>query len=100
MSRRTKGDASSRPPHPDRVVIGRTQAGGARVIVIGLPSASAPLTDAESEVVSLALAGHTNAEIASLRGVSARTIANQLASAYDKLGVSGRAELAARLAGG
>ena len=56
---------------------------------------AATLTPAERAVVALALEGCSNQEIARRRGASARTIANQLASAYRKLGVSGRAELAA-----
>ena len=56
-----------------------------------------PLTEAEREVALIALAGHTNDEIARRRGASARTVANQLHSVYRKLGVTTRAELAARL---
>jgi DNA-binding NarL/FixJ family response regulator len=58
------------------------------------------LTEAEVSVVSAALEGLSNRAIARRRRVSARTIANQLASAYRKLGISGRAELAFRCAGG
>jgi DNA-binding CsgD family transcriptional regulator len=53
---------------------------------------------AEMAVVELAARGHSNATIASLRGCSINTVANQLAAAYRKLGVHGRRELAARLA--
>ena len=49
------------------------------------------------EVALLALAGHTNAAIAARRESAARTVANQLQSIYRKLGVTTRAELAARL---
>jgi DNA-binding CsgD family transcriptional regulator len=55
------------------------------------------LTKAERAVVELALAGNSNEEIARLRGKSLRTVRNQLASAYAKLGVGGRVELASRL---
>lgn len=54
------------------------------------------LTTAERQVVLAVLAGLSNAEVARLRGSSPRTIANQLARIYRKLGVSSRAELAAR----
>lgn len=54
------------------------------------------LTRAEREVIALALAGCSNRYIASRRGCALRTVANQLASAYRKLGLSGRRELAAR----
>jgi DNA-binding NarL/FixJ family response regulator len=49
------------------------------------------------EVVSMAVSGMSNAEIASARSTSVRTVANQLARCYAELGVSGRAELGALL---
>lgn len=51
------------------------------------------LSPAERAVVRLRTDGKSHAEIASLRKTSRRTIANQLASASRKLGVSGRCEL-------
>jgi DNA-binding CsgD family transcriptional regulator len=56
------------------------------------------LTVAERAVVDAVASGATNAEIARLRGTSARTIANQLASVFRKLGVGTRHELVLRLA--
>jgi DNA-binding NarL/FixJ family response regulator len=53
------------------------------------------LTRSEREVIDRARRGVSNAAIARERGSAARTVANQLASAYRKLGVSSRAELAA-----
>jgi DNA-binding NarL/FixJ family response regulator len=53
------------------------------------------LTDAEREVASLMLEGASNAEIARARGSAVRTVANQAASIFRKLGVSSRRELAA-----
>lgn len=53
------------------------------------------LTSAELEVARLAVAGGSNRAIARLRGTSARTVANQIASAFRKLGVGSRSELAA-----
>ena len=82
-----------------RLSIGRTKAAGREVVVLALPVADAALSEAERGVVAAALRGLSNAEIATERGVSARTVANQLASAYGKLGVRGRSELAALLAG-
>jgi len=74
---------------------------GETVVVVA--SAGAPttrryeeLTDAESAIASLAVRGLSNREIASLRGSSVRTVANQLASVFAKLGVGSRTELAAR----
>jgi DNA-binding NarL/FixJ family response regulator len=59
--------------------------------------APAPLTTAEWEVARLAARGMSNLEIARDRATSPRTIANQLASAFRKLGVQSRSELAARV---
>jgi len=53
------------------------------------------LTDAEREVARLAIEGRSNGEIARLRACSERTVANQLAAAYVKAGVSGRRALRA-----
>jgi DNA-binding CsgD family transcriptional regulator len=56
------------------------------------------LTEAEREVLSYLHLGYTNAEIACARGNTARTVRNQLSSAYAKLGVASRAEAVAVLA--
>jgi DNA-binding CsgD family transcriptional regulator len=61
----------------------------------GEPSALSPV---ESEVVALVLQGHSNSEIARLRGTSVRTVANQVASVFRKLGVRSRLELVAHAA--
>lgn len=55
------------------------------------------LTQAEEAVTRLLVEGHSHARIAELRAASPRTVANQLASAFRKLGSSGRAELLANL---
>jgi DNA-binding CsgD family transcriptional regulator len=62
------------------------------------PVAAESLTEAEREVVQGVLEGKTNREIAADRGRSPRTVTNQLASAFRKLAVGSRAELAHRLA--
>jgi DNA-binding CsgD family transcriptional regulator len=76
---------------------------GEALVVVSVPVSRAPgagtLTAAEAAVAREAVAGRSNAEIARRRGSSPRTVANQLASAYRKLGVVSRAELAARLIG-
>jgi DNA-binding CsgD family transcriptional regulator len=59
--------------------------------------AASLLTAGEQSVVDLALSGLSNPAIARKRQSSPRTIANQLASAYKKLGVGSRRELRARL---
>ncbi len=55
------------------------------------------LTPAEADVVEAAMASLTNGEIARALGRATRTVANELAAAYAKLGVGSRAELAAWL---
>jgi DNA-binding NarL/FixJ family response regulator len=55
------------------------------------------LTRAERQIVAGVLNGRTNAAIALTRRTSCRTVANQLAGIYRKLGVSSRWELAARV---
>jgi DNA-binding CsgD family transcriptional regulator len=53
------------------------------------------LTATEREVAHLALLGHSDKEIASRRGTTRSTVANQLHAIYRKLGIASRAELAA-----
>ena len=64
------------------------------VVVFSFPTDS-PLTDAEHSVASALLVGRSTAEIARARGTTARTIANQIASLFRKLGVQSRAQLVA-----
>jgi DNA-binding NarL/FixJ family response regulator len=66
------------PPRPDAPAIAR-------------------LTQREQEVAALACQGLSNADIAGKLVVSVRTVESHLYSAYGKLGVSDRAELAAIL---
>lgn len=74
---------------------------GERLLVGAYPLVDADclaaLSDCERDVVAHLAAGATNAGIASIRGSSERTIANQLQSAFRKLGVRSRAELVAKL---
>ncbi|MDI3283820.1 LuxR C-terminal-related transcriptional regulator [Polyangium sp. 15x6] len=68
-------------------------------VMIGAAEAASPdaasLTPSECDVASMAARGMSNARIAAGRRCSTRTVANQLASVYRKLGVSSRAELSA-----
>ena len=57
------------------------------------------LTAAEREIAHLICRGYTMAEIAESRHVRYRTVANQLASIYRKVGVHSSAELTAALVG-
>ena len=56
------------------------------------------LAPAEHAVIALLIEGHGYAEIAQARHTSIRTVANQVASAFRRLNVSGRAELLCLLA--
>jgi DNA-binding CsgD family transcriptional regulator len=88
------------PPAPEGVEITEFCVGDQRYALLSLPATTSPfpggLTEAEWLIGLMALAGHSNATMATMRGVAPRTIANQLASLYRKLGVSSRGELAAR----
>ncbi len=55
------------------------------------------LTPAEREVALLAASGRANRDIAATLYLSPRTVENRLHRIYEKLGISGRAELSAAL---
>jgi len=65
-----------------------------------LAGASASLTAREREIADLAMQGLPNRDIGERLFVSARTVGNHLAHVYEKLGISGRDELAVALEGG
>lgn len=71
-----------------------------QIITIPRPdrALSAWLAPAEHTVISLLIEGLSYAEIAHARHTSVRTVANQVASGFRRLGVSGRAELLCMLA--
>ncbi len=73
--------------------------GGASFLMVWLPGDSPlgveTLTRGERDVLRWLLAGTSSAVIASERGTSARTVTNQIASIFHKLGVHSRGELAA-----
>ena len=56
-----------------------------------------PLTNREREIALLAAAGHPSRVIAERLYLSVRTVDNHLSRIYDKVGVSGRVELASAL---
>ena len=86
---------------PDTIVF-ELEVGGDKLVVVSVPTAEPAglegLSPAELGVARDATSGLSNREIARKRGRAVRTIANQLAKVYRKLGVGSRAELAARLA--
>lgn len=61
---------------------------------------AASLTDAERDVLALALQGLSNEQIGIARNTRPRTVANQIASIFRKLNVSSRLELFALAARG
>jgi DNA-binding NarL/FixJ family response regulator len=73
----------------------------ASVLVLGMPLAHeralTGLTRAERAVALLLLAGASNVAIAEARGASPRTVANQVAGVFRKLGVGSRTSLIARV---
>jgi DNA-binding CsgD family transcriptional regulator len=77
--------------------------GAEEFLVLSEPASGAlavsGLSASECEVVGLVVKGFSNEQIARERGVRYRTVANQLASVYRKLGVSSRVELIAHLHG-
>ena len=56
-----------------------------------------PLTRREREIATLAAGGLSSKEIAARLFLSSRTVDNHLQSVYGKLGIGGRAELAATI---
>jgi DNA-binding NarL/FixJ family response regulator len=68
------------------------------VVAFDAPEPAPSLSPAEREVARLVFAGLSNTDIAIARSTSHRTVANQIAAIFRKLGVASRAELAARIA--
>jgi DNA-binding NarL/FixJ family response regulator len=67
---------------------------------LGRPLVFAELTRAELAVAEGLLDGRSMRELAAQREVSERTIANQMAGVYRKLGIASRQELVALTAAG
>lgn len=77
----------------------RLEAGALDLLIISYPVRSEPslaaLTATERAILELLLAGMSTTAIAVERGRAERTVANQIAAIYRKLGVGSRSELAA-----
>ena len=85
----------------DGVRLPSIRAGGDEFVVVSLPAIEIPeaeLTEAEQAVARAIAQGLTNAQIAERRDCSRSTVANQIASIFDKFGVSSRVEFIAKLA--
>ncbi|HTK64480.1 MAG TPA: AAA family ATPase [Pseudonocardia sp.] len=70
---------------------------GASTPALQSVTARAVLAPAERDAAVLAAAGASNKEIAGQLGVAVRSVENRLQHVYEKLGVTGRSELAAAL---
>jgi len=109
-SRSTRGGSAvtagpDGPPSPDAPAGFRARrfiAGDEELVVASFPlppprgRPRPPLTDAERAVMTALLEGQSYAKIARRRRRSVNTVAKQAGSAFRKLGVSSRGELAAR----
>ena len=91
------------PPAPTGLVAEWDSSGGVQTLVVtyAAPLWSVPscLSEAEVRVVLALVAGDSQQAIADARGLSRRTVANQIASIYRKLQVHGRLELLVALRG-
>lgn len=77
----------------------RSEEGIFAIVSVPLESSATrvPLTEAESDIVRHILRGESNKTIAIKRGTAVRTVANQIAAIYQKLGIASRAELVAHV---
>ena len=93
------GEPALPPPSGLRTAL--LEADGERFLIISYPQdrwlLPSALTSAQRDVACAVLEGKTRREVARERGTSTRTVANLLAQAFRRLGVSSRAELAAML---
>jgi DNA-binding CsgD family transcriptional regulator len=98
MAAHAKGAAPS--PRAQRLVLSQNQQFPRQTISTTRPDneLSSWLSPAEFAVARLLIEGRSYAEVARLRQTSKRTVANQLASGFHRLGISGRAELMCLLA--
>ena len=91
-------DEASAQVFVDQITVGQQEYAVASVPQPKPEAAFEPLTKAEAQVAILVFEGMSNQEIADERQTAVRTVANQLASVFDKLGVGSRAELVRLLA--
>jgi len=94
------------PPSLDGIRLTHLHVGDDSLVVLSsedrsrkLNATATALTEAERQVLALLLEGHSNAEIATTRSTSERTVANQVAAIFRKLHVSSRCELVTLVTG-
>jgi DNA-binding CsgD family transcriptional regulator len=92
--------AASPSPRAEKIVLAQNQQFLRQSISAARPDNELAkcLSPAELAVTRLLIEGRSYAEVARLRQTSRRTVANQLASGFHRLGISGRAELLCLLA--
>lgn len=98
------GERGSGPDARERLLEGRSLAAGCGASWLtgsGEPpdQADGLLTATEQRVVELAVSGRRNRDIAELLEVTVRAVEKHLTSSYRKLGITGRAQLAAAMRG-
>lgn len=95
--RRAAGDARAAAAAQSRVEELAARCGGLMTPVLRFAEGLSPLTRREREIATLAAGGLSSKEIAARLFLSSRTVDNHLQSVYGKLGIGGRAELAAAI---
>lgn len=101
--RRLPAHNVSAKPRATGLRAARFRLAGDDYVVLSYPksehAAPAALTSSEQAVFSGLLSGQSNKQIVASRDRSLRTVANQVVSIYQKLGVGSRAELVAKFSG-
>ena len=89
----------AKPAPPATLVAYRLDINGEEIVLFswGSETADATLSPAEEDVLRLLAEGQSNQAIATARGSSVRTVANQVAGLLRKLGASSRFEIVGRL---
>ena len=89
----------AKPAPPATLVAYRLDINGEEIVLFswGSETADATLSPAEEDVLRLLAEGQSNQAIATARGTSVRTVANQVAGLMRKLGASSRFEIVGRL---
>ena len=93
-------DSKRDPEDSGGVDVFRSGSEHEEVIVVSypvVPHVPPSLTGCESAVLLLIMRGASNAEIAKEREISKHTVANQIASIFEKMKVNSRSEMASKL---
>jgi DNA-binding CsgD family transcriptional regulator len=90
----------ARDTRPARAKLERVLDDGSWLVSVTMPGSNLArqLSPSEWDVARAVIEGKSHAEIASVRGTSPRTVANQLSSVFDKVGIHGCPALRALVA--